>query len=293
MKRVFILGSIMTMMLLLFGCNDTPSTENGNYTIEALRQEVKDSLVAQDSLLKDLVLKVDTLTQELNKAKDEISQLQSAENKKPSMLWDILPLIFGFVSLIAVFVVGWFTRHDIERKDVKNIINKQYKNIVKNECKKYLQGHNSYKKSDSDCSSCSDKVTKIEEKNKDLERRLSDLEKKTPEHGPDDHTNGGEPRIPTKCLYAKSKDGSFFTEIIETKQETCAFVIELESETKGKFDIVSFSQIKQMNGLDKFIHLTGRYRIEDATDYKTICKGECEKQGGLWKVVKELEISLF
>lgn len=275
----------MTMMLLLFGCNDTPSTENGNYTIEALRQEVKDSLVAQDSLLKDLVLKVDTLTQELNKAKDEISQLQSAENKKPSMLWDILPLIFGFVSLIAVIVVGWFTRHDIERKDVKN--------IVKNECEKYLQKHYSYKKSDSDCRSCSDKVTKIEEKNKDLERRLSDLEKKTPEHSPDDDATGSKPLIPTKCLYAKSTDKSFFTEIINTKQETCAFVIELESETKGKFDIVSFSQIKQMNDLDKFIHATGSYRIEDATGYETTCKGECEKQGSLWKVVKELKISLY
>lgn len=305
MKHKFIFLALTAMLLVLFGCNNN-NTTNENHredNIGLLSDTLKDHLYKQDSLSQELVQQIDTLTQELNVAKSEITKLQAADSKKaPSLPWDILPLLLGLFALIGVVVVGWCTRHDVESDSVRDIVNSHLRKIGISDLKERVQSlTNSRSQQGAKSYTGNDNIESLQGRIADLEGKIADLKRKssysqqvqkptTPQVSPVVHEKV-QPSA-TKRLYAKATNGKFFMDITETKQETCAFVIELMSDTKGVFDIASLGQITQMNGIENFIIYNG-CRMEEATSYKTSRKGECEKQdNGLWKVTKELEITI-
>ena len=300
MKHKFIFLALTAMMLVLFGCNNNHTTNENprEDNIGLLSDTRKDHLYKQDSLPQKLVQQVDSLKQELNIAKSKIVKLQAVDSQKtPSVLWDILPLLLGIFALIGVLVVGWLTRHDVESESVRSIVNSHLRKMGVSELKERVQSltNNRFQQG------TNDNIASLQERIAELERKIADLERKSTFS-----QQAQEPMSPissavhekvqpsaTKRLYATSTNGKLLTEITETKQETSAFVIELMSDTKGIFDIVSFGQIKQMNISDDLVDYKGSCKLEEATDYETIHKGECEKQAsGCWKVTKELKITI-
>lgn len=300
MKHKFIFLALTAMMLVLFGCNYNHTTNENprKDNIGLLSDTLKDHLYKQDSLSQELVQQVDTLTQELNIAKSEIVKLQAVDSQKtPSVLWDILPLLLGIFALIGVLVVGWLTRHDVESESVRSIVNSHLRKTGVSELKERVQSltNNRFQQG------TNDNIASLQERIAELERKIADLERKsTFSQQAQKPMSSISPAVhekvqpsATKRLYAKSANRKLFTEITKTKQETSAFVIELMSDTKGIFDIVSFGQIKQMNISDDLVDYKGSCKLEEATDYETIHKGECEKQdNGYWKVTKELKITI-
>lgn len=298
MKHKFISLAMTVIALLLLGCkNDNPVTANNNNndSISNLRQEYKDSPAARDSLINGLVLQVDTLTKTLNETKGNIVSLQSAENKKTSKFRDVLYLIPGILALVGLFVVGWLTRHDVEKDDVKDIIDNQLKKKGLSDLKIRVQDLENRRVPQSSVgNSGNDKVTCLERRIAELERKLSDSQQpRTLTAAPAVHAERKE--IPSQRLYANMNSNEYFMSVVETKQETCVFVLELSSPTSGEFDIISIEKIKQRNGWKDIVEVDciGDCLVSEATTSKTISKGKCEKlSDGSWKIVKNLKIKL-
>lgn len=98
----------------------------------------------------------------------------------------------------------------------------------------------------------------------------------------------------SKHLYANSNSEEYFTTVLETKQDTCVYVIDLESETTGEFEIISIDKIKQRNGWERIVKYSGNCMLNEAKGFKTIQPGLCQKHSdGIWKVTRNLEIKIF
>jgi len=303
MKCKFIFLALAAVMLVLFGCNNNHTTneEHREDNIELLSDSLKEHIRKQNSLSQELVLKVDTLTQELNAAKDDIAKLQAAESKKTIDFWNGLSLLLGIFAFIAAIMAIWATRNHVKLKDLDSKFNEYLRNRGLSEqevqhlkeCKNSLANSRSQQKPDSSCVD-NDNIASHERRIAELERKIShfqQLQKPVSQFTPAIPKNM-QPSA-TRRLYAKATSNSFFTETADTKEETCAFVIEYSGE-KGDFDVASFAQIKQMNDLESFLHAEGDCTMEEATNYKTNCRGECVKNdGGFWKVVKALEIKIW
>lgn len=299
MRSKFVFFTLITITLLLFGCNDNHAAidYSDKENIGTLSDSLKEHMCKQDSLSRELVLKIDTLTQKLNMANDEIETLRSIVDKKsPNMLWDVLPLLFSFLALIIAFVVGWFTRHDIPSDKLGSILNKHLKDKGLLELKENVQMlMNGQKQQKYNYNPENNKFDFIENKISLFEKRIDEQERILKSLS-NPIIKKSDTSYSTTHLYAKSTDRQYFTETVPYKEETCAFEIELKSAsaTKGIFDIASFGQITQMNGLEHFIFCTGNCKMEEAKSYKTSRKGECEKQSnGLWKVTSKLKIEIY
>ena len=117
-------------MLVLFGCNNNHTTneEHREDNIELLSDSLKEHIRKQNSLSQELVLKVDTLTQELNAAKDDIAKLQAAESKKTIDFWNGLSLLLGIIAFIAAIMAIWATRNHVKLKDLDSKFNEYLRN---------------------------------------------------------------------------------------------------------------------------------------------------------------------
>ncbi len=315
MNAKFIFSALIFMSLLFFGCNNAPESggnntskeqyDNPSGSLASLPDSVKQRLEAQDSLSKELVSQVEMLTNELKSAKTEVSELKSSleEKNRQSMLWTILPIAISVIafgiSLIALRLL--IRNHYIKEAD--------YGKYFKIGLEKHglLETKDAFKKSQERAPLQLQSSSSVDEKICNLESRLTSLESaiETKEKTTSGNNNGKGQKSSyssnakkdapfSKRLYAKSIASSYLKEIAETKEETCAFVIELENENRGYFDIASFNQAKQLNGLDECIDYSGNCKIDEANNYTLKEKGICicEKQHGLWKVVEKLKITI-
>lgn len=299
MKSRVVFLVLSALLMVMAGCdNNQPTQPDSNVSnIEMLSDSIKQQLVKQDSLSKELLHQVDILTTELNSAKSEIEQLRTSVEQKEAQgfLWNILPLIIGCLALIIAIIVGVCTRHDVEKDDVRSIFNEHMRNIGLSDVKRSVQllMNNRNQQKVSNNVSIGD-IVALEQRIKTLESRIANVERSvsppTPVK-PDDPHMGGMPI--SKHLYANSNSKEYFTNVLETKQDTCVYVIDLSSATKGEFDIISIEKIKQRNGWDSVIEYTGDCTINEAKSFKTNKRGKCEKvSDGTWKVIEKLKITI-
>jgi len=299
MKSRVIFLVLSVLLVVMAGCDNNQSSQpDPNVSnIEMLSDTIKQQLVKQDSLSKELLHQVDTLTTELNSAKAEIEQLKTSVEQKESQgfLWTILPILIGSLALIIAIIVGICTRHDVERDEVRSILNEHLRKIGLLNLKERVQTlmNNSSQQKVSNQVSTGD-IVALEQRIKILEGKIADV--KHISSGPTStKTDGrGMSEMPiSKHLYANLNSKEYFTNVLEVKQDTCVYVINLESATTGEFDIISIEKIKQRNGWDSVIEYTGDCTINEAKSFKTNKRGKCEKvSDGAWKVVEKLKITI-
>lgn len=294
MKSRVVFLVLSALLMVMAGCdNNQPTQPDSNVSnIEMLSGSIKQQLVKQDSLSKELLHQVDILTTELNSAKSEIEQLRANVEQKETQgfLWNILPLIIGCLALIIAIIVGVCTRHDVEKDDVRSIFNEHMRNIGLSDVKRNVQllmNNRNQQKVSNNVSI--DDIVALEQRIKTLESKIANVGRPpvlpTPKNPDEPHMG--------KHLYANSNSKEYFTNVLETKQDTCVYVIDLNSATKGEFDIISIEKIKQRNGWDSVIEYTGDCTINEAKSFKTNKRGKCEKvSDGTWKVIEKLKITI-
>jgi hypothetical protein len=287
---------VITSIMLLLACNENIDTA-GDYdekSIELLSDSIKSHLYRQDSLSQELVQKFDTLTQELNAANIEITRLQTEVDKNSSSKrWDTLSLLLSSLAFITVFSCAWRLRKKVQKGDVESIIDDHMSKSGVLDLMNQFQTGNLFKSNNANKFNAGD-IKRLDGEISDLKRKISTLQQQYSHKQQSVPNTYGKPATyTTKRMYAKSTSASYFTETTENKEETSAFIIELDSDKTGTFDIASFVQVKQMNDLENFVHYKGICKLEEATNSKTIDKGICEKQSnGYWQVVKEMSITI-
>lgn len=220
----------------------------------------------------------------------------TVSNKENSGVLSILSMLISCLALIIAIIVFIHTRQKVNSDDVEKIIEKLLRKQgllkLKNDIQSFMDKYSKQKASNQ---VPTDGIVALEQSIKILEGKISNIE-----HGastpPPMKTVGhhmGEAPF-QKVLYANPNSNEYFTNVVETKQDTCVYVINLESETKGTFDIISIEKIKQRNGWDSVINYDGDCTINEATRYKRNSPGTCEKvSDDKWKVVERLNITIL
>ena len=251
---------------------------------------------------------IDTLTIELNASKDEIGQLKSAiyELKSPSSFFVILASCSLLFSIIAIIMLIIRTNKKADKWEVKDITKELVREQIKGLDIRMMRIESDIKglgksslASKMPCSSNS-----YDKQILDIELRLGRIEKSFnvassnfhtyDNHSSQETTAAKESEI-MRTGYAKVNDHEYFTEIIESKQEGCVYVIKFISKDEGEFDIISLDKIRSVNDLKEVVDITpDSCLLSEAIDYKLIEKGRCKKvDEKLWEVTKKLTIKVF
>ena len=309
MKKLFKLIVCTAAILALASCSlfgdDKPSREAERVrTIDVLPDSIKKKIVEQDAQMKDLVFKVDTLTAELNTVKKENAELNEKLNgiKNPQNALGYISL--GSLILAVIAIILFIFKKGLNEQEViavttdkldssQRIKDLQYHvNTLKNDFQRLSQGTQT---------KYSSAPSNIEYQIQKLERRLLEVEScinsqqyvPSPQQSSYGYSNyqQGTTEVP-RAGYANINTGKYFTKILDSNQETCVFSIKLKNETQGEFSIISLDKIKSRNGWQEVVEYTGS--IEDATSFKEVDKGICEKvDESTWEVTKPLKIRLF
>ena len=274
-------------------------------SIEGLAPEIKAHFVEQDSLMKDLVNKVDTLAVALNQVQKENSELrEKIENiQSPRSTWAWMSM--GAIALSIIALVLALFRRGLNEHEVRAVVGDRLDrsqrikelifnvNSLKNEAQR--NSRNTSSSSSNLSSSIESRLQKLENT---LQEVVSYLNSQKPILPPQQtsygYSNSQQERTTEviRAGYANINTGKYFTKILDSNQETCVFSIKFKNERKGEFTIISLDKIKSRNGWQEVVEYTGS--IEDATSFKEIEKGICEKYDeNTWEVTKPLKIRLL
>lgn len=274
-------------------------------SIEGLAPEIKEHFVAQDSLMKDLVNKVDTLAAALNQAQKENSELrekiENIQSPKSTWAWmSIGAFVLSVITLLLVFFKRGLNEHEVSAV-VKDCLDSSQRikdlifnvNTLKNDAQR--NSRNISSSSSTISSSVENRLLKFENKLQEIISYLNSQKPiPTPQQPSYSYSNSQQERTSEvlRAGYANINTGKYFTKILDSNQETCVFSIKFKNESKGEFTIISLDKIKSRNGWQEVVEYTGS--IEDATNFKEIDKGICEKYDeNTWEVTKPLKIKLL
>lgn len=313
MKQYYIFILLAICAFFVASCDiiggSAPKKEVDVKRIVELPDTVKQHLIKQDSLYTGLIAKIDTLTNELNAAQQNVAQLQKKleELENPKIVWNYMTVGAIILSLIAVFLT--FRRGGRNEDNVRGMVNDYLnKSRLLNELQSKVLDLEKVKNSNSNprfmqngpiSRKSEDRISYLEEKLKEVLDILNRYENEIKNYGGTRSTPGLtplKPKLPelSKDGYAKLNSGAFFFEILDSNQEGCVFHISFKSENKGEFDIISLDKIKSRNGWQEVVEINGDCTIEDATTYKVMEKGICEKHsdGKTWKMIRKLKIKI-
>lgn len=320
MKKLFQITISVVVVFAFVSCEffDDERTYQDSYeettAIEGLRQEIKDQIVAQDSLMQDLVNKVDTLATALNESqkgfldlKDVVDSLQT-----PRSTWGWMSISAIALALIAL-IISIVKSRGLNREDVEEIFRQLYAE-KQNET---IRIQSFQQKNNGVTQQHANTIQRIDSRLNDLEHKIQrldvgpktmpptrDVGTKKATHGTalpkttDNIQSEETDKTPANVRhgYARINTDCYFTYIFDSNQEECVFSIQFMSEQKGEFTIISLDKIKSRNGWQKVVEISGA-SIEDANTFKEEEKGICEKmvENGedTWKVTKPLKIQLI
>lgn len=273
-------------------------------TMEGLPESVKQKIVAQDSLMSELVNKVDTLTVNLNALQEDNKVLKDKieDLKSPKSFWRWTSIVAVVVSIIAVLlalVIRSFSEKNLNKvvsnrmsssKEMKGFNNRllQLEESV-GQYSKSLYANKSY-------------IIGLETRLVQLERQMIQLRNSVDKK----NVSGNLPQNAEvlsqekankseyqKTGYAMIDADIYFTKVYDSNQEGCVFKINFVSPTKGIFNILSLEKIQSRNDWQKKIEYSGA-SIKDATEFRVEDEGICEKlDENVWQVIKPLKIKLL
>lgn len=307
MKKLLNLIVCMTAIWALSSCDFLGGEKSSKEpekvkTIVELPDSVKQKIVKQDALMKELLNKVDTLTAELNSAKAENAELKKkvAELETPQSTWayvSIVAFILGLVALIVAFlgfrgikekrVIDIFERcisgsgriKELQF-DVHNLLSSQRNNIT--------SGSSYASNSDARLRQLENQMKQVIEAVNQMKnskhQSVSSLQEKSKSHEKSEYQKVG---------YAKVDTDIYFMTIYDSNQEGCVFKISFTSQTQGRFNIITLDKILSRNDWQKKVECCG-VSIKEASDFRVEEEGECEKiDENTWEVVKPLRIKLL
>lgn len=313
MKKSLNLLIFAALFLAVPSCSffeDEHSQKGGDETsssIEGLSPEIKEHFVAQDSLMKDLVNKVDTLAEALNLVQNEKNELEKKIEslQSPRSTWAWMSISAAVLSIIA-FLLALFKK-GFNEKDILRVVNyrldtsQRIKSInglindveaLKNETQRCFQP----------TQSSSLASQNIDARLRKIESTLSEVVNYINGHRPNNQPqpasqqeNRNTKQVETQSVgYARIDAENYFTTIYDSNQEGCAFKITFKNATKGEFTIISLDRISSSNDWQQKIECSGGVSIKEATEFRIEALGVCENIGNnTWQVTKPLKIRLL
>lgn len=308
MKKVYSL-IVLTAVLALSSCSffeDDKSSKGKDEirTIVELPDSVKQKIADHDTLMTELLNKVDTLTAELNLTKEESAEMKEkiAELKSPKSTWAYISIGAFILGLIAL-IISLLKPKGIKEKQVYEIVKKsldesrrikelqvnvnsllssQRNNRMSNISSSYAPN------SDSRLRQLENQMAQVIGINNKITVTASQPVSTRKEPAPSRKENEYQ-----KVGYAKVDTDIYFTTIYESNQEGCVFKLTFTCQSKGKFNIIALDKIQSRNDWQKKVECSG-VSIKEATDFRLEDEGICEKiDDNTWKVTKPLKIKLI
>ena len=295
----------------LFGGKEDVAYESGRRdttTIVDLPDSVKQHLIAQDSLYQGLVDQIDSLTKNLNLVNEQVSSLDESLKRieEPTRTWKTLTIVASILGLLSLVFAVFLCFAKTNRKEAEEVareylgksdrfksLQTTVNDLEKQVGKAYITT-NIPQQSSSDIS----KFIKLDNRIENLEKKVETIIKSNspspyPPPSISSSYSDNKRSSSSRICYAKSNNKKFFTEILNSKQEGCVFVIELKNEECGEFDLISLDKIQSITDWRDVVEVSGDCTMEEATKYNTKEKGRCEKVNDTtWEVTKPLKIKI-
>lgn len=309
MKKILNIIVCATAIFALYSCglfeNEKPSKETeGVKTIVELPDSIKKKIVEQDSLMTELVNKVDTLTIELNSIKSDNAKLKEkiAELKSPKSIWayvSIVAFVLGLIALITTF----FKPKGLKEERVCNIVEKCLDNYKIKELRVNVNNLLSLQRNNKTSHTSSSYEPNLDSRLRQLESQLaqvievvnkikSPVQQYTSPY--QETTRSHDDYEYPKIGYTKVDTDMYFTTIYDSNQEGCVFKITFTNQSNGKFNIIALDKIQSRNDWQKKVECSGGVSIKEASDFRLEEEGLCEKiDENTWKVTKPLKIRLL
>lgn len=308
MKKVYSI-IVLTAILALSSCSffeydKSSKGKNEIRTIVELPDSVKQKIANQDTLMTELLNKVDTLTAELNLTKEENAEMKEkiAELKSPKSTWAYIS-IGAFVLGLIAFVISLLKPKGIKEKRVYEIVKKsldesrrikEFQVYVNN----LLSSQRNNRMSNTSSSYAPNSDSRLRQLENQMAQVIEDINKITiPASQPVSTRKEPAPSRKEneyqKVGYAKVDTDIYFTTVYESNQEGCVFKLTFTSQSKGKFNIIALDKIQSRNDWQEKVECSG-VSIKEATDFRLEDEGVCEKiDESTWKVTKPLKIRLI
>jgi len=309
MNKNFFIYLLLFVPILMASCSLLGESEKNEdrdiKTIEVFPDSIRKHIIEQDSLSRELISKIDTLTTELNIAKKEIEGLHAGikELKSPGLFF-VIALISLFMSILAIILSIIRTNKKVDKWGVVDIVKPLIKEQTMGLEGRMNRAEADIKKVDKAFSDVqSDPVTSsIKNRLMDIEIKVNKMAEATAApansypsytHSTIDSRESQVLEFP-KTVYAKVNSNKYFVRIFDSKQEECVYTIKFTGQGEGEFDIISLDKIKSINDLKYVVELTpDSCLLEEATNYKVIEKGKCKKvEDKYWEVTKKLRIKV-
>lgn len=310
MKKLFNFIICAVVIVAVSSCNffgeDYPQNDDSKKlsSIEGLAPEIKEHFVAQDSLMKDLVNKVDTLAAALNQTQKENSELRGIiENiQSPRSTWAWMSI--GAITLSVIALLLTLFRRGLNEHEVRAVVNDRMDssqrikdliynvNILKNDAQRNSRNTQSNSSSSQNADM---RLRQVEKKLEEIVHYINEQQQNVKEQTSIQRQETRKSnQIETQRVgYARIDYESYFTTIYDSNQEGCAFKITFKNESQGEFTIISLDRISSSNDWQQKIECIG-VSIKEASDYRIEELGVCKNIGNnTWEVTKPLKIRLF
>ncbi len=305
MKKVCSL-IVLTAILALSSCsffeNDKSSKGKDEIrTIVELPESAKQKIADQDTLMTELLNKVDTLTAELNLTKEENAELKEkiAELKSPKKTWAYISIGAFVLGLIAL-IISLLKPKGIREKRVYEIVKKSLDESRRiKELQENVNNLLSSQRNNRMSNTSSSYAPNSDSRLRKLENQMDQVIKKItittsqPVSTRNEPVSSRKENEYQKVGYAKVDTDIYFTTIYDSNQEGCVFKISFTSPIIGKFNIISLDKIQSRNDWQQKVECSG-CSIKEASDFRIEDDGICEKiDESTWKVTKPLKIRLL
>ena len=305
MKKVYSL-IVLTAVLALASCSffeDDKSSKGKDEirTIVELPESAKQKIADQDTLMTELLNKVDTLTAELNLTKEESAEMKEkiAELKSPKSTWAYISIGAFILGLIAL-IISLLKPKGIKEKQVYEIVKKSLDESRRiKELQVNVNNLLSSQRNNRMSNISSSYAPNSDSRLRQLENQMAQVIKKItittsqPVSTRKEPVSSRKENEYQKVGYAKVDTDIYFTTIYDSNQEGCVFKISFTSPIIGKFNIISLDKIQSKNDWQQKVECSG-CSIKEASDFRIEDDGICEKiDESTWKVTKPLKIRLL
>lgn len=319
MKNNYFIIILSILLLSLYSCNggadDKKRGAIDSVRIEGIPEALKKHLSEQDSLSREMVAKIDTITSQLSISKKKIDDLQAEITRiqEPGQVLACIALAALLLSLIALTLAFVKTRNTLDKKKAKVFINEYLEECYDNPqtsigkiktIDAHVQGIESRLRN-----KYPDKQgTTANSSNNEFEKRLTDLERivnlKNLRNGNSNNSSYDSPTPKEerqtkfesiKYAYSKINTSNYFVDLVDSKQETCVFSITFIGDDRGEFNIISLDKLKSRNGWQDVVEATGDCTMAEANSYDVIELGQCKKMEdneSTWEVTRKLKIKI-
>ena len=269
-------------------------------TIVQLPDTVKQRISAQDSCLKELVLKIETLVNETNEIKKKNEELQTKIDERNSETLGYVSIGAILLSCLAFVFAFIIFRKGIDEPQAKKLISKKLEEskringILLNIERLDSTINDIARQNRTDLPKKDSRIQAVERSVKGLKNNITDKSVTEINSSKNNCSASIQETIYKRYAYAKINSENFFMDVLDSKQEGCVYSLEFKNETEGEFSLISLDKIKSRNEWQKVIECSGAC-IEDANSFQVEKPGIFKKvkNGSAYEVIENLKIKLI